>query len=122
MPKTNPVVAICATRRAAAEAAALIRRAGVGVRKLSIVERDYPTGEAAARIAQWPALMPAWVSEGCLNAIGGGLGCLGIPDAALRRCRGALAAARVLIVVQGTPEEIVRARKACRSVSVPTGP
>lgn len=114
MSRTNPVVAICGTRRDAAKAAALIRRAGLGARKLSIVEKDYPSREDAARLEHWPLLMPAWVTEGCLNAIGGGLDSLGIPRAALRRCRAALAADRILVIVQGSPEEIVRARRACR--------
>lgn len=113
MSGVNPIVAICATRRAAAEAVSAIRRAGVGVRRIAIVEREYPSGQASSELSHWPVLAPAWVTEGCLNAIGGGLAALGIPAPAIPGCRAALAADRILVVVQGTPEEISRARRAC---------
>lgn len=100
-PIINPVVAICGSRRAAAEAASAILQAGLPMRNLSIVENEYPSREAAAKIKGWPALASAWVSAGCLNAIGGGLESLGIPDGDIRRCRAALKRNRILIVLQG---------------------
>lgn len=110
----GPVAAICRTRREAAGAAAALRRAGFDLRDVSIVANDYPTPEAAAGIKDWPALAPAWVTLGCLNAIGAGLEALGLTQGGARRCRRALKADGILVVVQGTPEAAVRARRACR--------
>lgn len=112
-PNFDPIVAICGTRRAAAEAAAAIRLAGLPLRKLSIIEKEYPSRQAAAEIKDWPALASAWVTAGCLNAIGGGLESLGIADGGARRCRTALRKNRILLVVQGTREEVALARQAC---------
>jgi len=111
-PDNNPIVAICGTRRAAAEAAEVIRRAGLPLRKLSIVESEYPSDGAAAKIKEWPALSSSWVTAGCLNAIGGGLESLGITDGDMRRCRAALRGKRILVVVQGTLDEVALARRA----------
>lgn len=110
----SPIVAVCATRPEAAGAVVSLRRSGFAMRRITIVENVYPSREAAARIAHWPVLAPAWVTPGCLNAIGAGLESLGIPQDEADRCRGALNAHRILVVVQGTPEEVIRARKACR--------
>lgn len=110
----SPVVAIFGTRPEAAGAAVTLRRSGFDLRSITIVENGYPSREAAAKIKHWPALAAAWVTAGCLNAIGAGLESLGIPHDDLHRCRSALNARRILVVVQGTPEEVARARQACR--------
>lgn len=110
----SPIVAICGTRPEAAGAAVKLRRSGFDMRSITIVESDYPSREAAAKIKHWTVLVPAWVTVGCLNAIGAGLESLGLPEDDLRRCRSALNARRIIVVVQGTPEDVARARQACR--------
>lgn len=107
----NPIVAICGARRDAAAAARLLREAGLPLRKITIVEREYPSREAAAKLDEWPALASAWVTAGCLNAIGGGLESVGVPRRELHRCRAAIGSNRILVIVQGTAEEVVRARR-----------
>jgi hypothetical protein len=107
------------SRRSAARggkygAAAALRREGFDLRKIAIVANDYPTREAAGRLEEWRAIAPAWVTVGCLNAIGAGLESLGLSRGGLRRCRSALRSNGILVVVQGTPEEASRARRACR--------
>ena len=99
----SPVVAVCATRPEAAGAAVNLRRSGFDMRRITIVENGYPSREAAAKIKHWPMLASAWVTAGCLNAIGAGLESLGIPQDEIHRCRSALNARRILVVVQGTP-------------------
>lgn len=107
----NPIVAICGCRRDAARAAWTIREAGLALRQITVVEREYPSPEAAAKLEQWPALASAWVTAGCLNAIGAGLESVGVPRRELHRCRAALGSNRLLVIVQGTAEEVVRARR-----------
>ena len=113
-PGRAPVAAICRTRREAAGAAASLRRAGFDPRRISIVANDSPPRGAAARLEDWRALAPSWVTVGCLNAIGAGLEGLGISKGGLRRCLGALRSDGILVVVQASPEEALRARRACR--------
>jgi hypothetical protein len=110
----SPIVAVCGTRPEAAGAAVRLRRSGFDMHRITIVENDYPSREAAAEIKHWPVLASAWVTAGCLNAIGAGLDSLGIPQDEVQRCRSALNARRILVVVRGTPEEVARARQACR--------
>jgi len=94
-PKTDgPLAAICRDRRQAARAAAALRRAGVDPRRIAIVANELPDSDASA-----------WVTVGCLNAIGAGLEGLGLPKARLGRCRRALRGDGALVVVQGSPEE-----------------
>ncbi|MDD5305270.1 MAG: hypothetical protein PHS14_19405 [Elusimicrobia bacterium] len=114
IPGNAPIVAICRTRQEAVHAATQLHLAGFDLRDLSIVANDYPSPEAAAKIKRWPALRPAWVTVGCLNAIGAGLDSLRLPTDALDRCKTALAANRILVVARGTREEIIRARRAWR--------
>lgn len=116
IPRTNdgPFVAICRTRREAGDTAAALRRAGVETRQIAIVAHDYPSAEAAAGIKRWEEIASAWVTTGCLYAIGSGLEGLGIPPAELGRCRAALDERRILILVRGTEEDLARARRACR--------
>lgn len=101
----GPVAAICRDCRQAARAAAALRRAGVDPRRIAIVANELPTSQAAAGIEGWRALAPAWVTVGCLNAIGAGLEGLGLPQAEIGRCRRALRDDGILVVVQGRPEE-----------------
>ena len=98
----RPVAAICRTCGEAAGAAAELRRAGVDPRRIAIVSNRYPTPEAAAGIRDWRAVAPAWVTAGCLNAIGAGLEGLGLDEEGVRLCRRALDADGILVVVQKT--------------------
>lgn len=94
-PRTaGPVAAICRDRREAARAAAALRRAGVDPRRIAIVANELPVSGDAA-----------WVTVGCLNAIGAGLEGLGLPKSQLGRCRRALREDGVLVVFPGSPEE-----------------
>ena len=117
----GPVAAVCRSRREAARAAAAMLRAGFDPRKVSIVEKEFPCPAAAAAIAGWKELSPAWVTIGCLNAIGAGLESLGLSEDGVRRCRGALRADRVIVVVQGGAGEAARALRACRTRRGATG-
>lgn len=94
-PRTaGPVAAICRDRREAARAAAALRRSGVDPRRIAIVANELPgSGDAA------------WVTVGCLNAIGAGLEGLGLPESELGRCRRALRDDGIVVVVQGPPAE-----------------
>jgi hypothetical protein len=114
MRKSGPVAAFCRTPREAAVAAADLRRAGFDPRRIAIVANDLPATEAGAGIGGWSSLAPSWVTVGCLNAIGSGLEGLGIGKGCLGRCRRALRSDGILVVVHGTPEEVGRARRACR--------
>lgn len=97
--KNRPFVAICDTRHEAVYLAHELRRARLNMRGLSIVENAYPSREAAAKLEGWDVLRAAWVSLGCLNAIGADLDCLGIRKKDARRCAFALNANKILIVV-----------------------
>lgn len=101
----GPVAAICRTSREAAGAAARLRGDGVELRRISIVANDYPSPEAAAGIRHWAVLSPAWVTLGCLNAIGAGLESLVPSKAGVRRCRGVLKAGGIVVVLHGPPEK-----------------
>lgn len=114
MSKNGPIVAICRTRQEAADAATELHQAGFDMRKISIVANDDPPREGAAKITCGHALGSAWVTLGCLNVIGAGLEFFGIPEDDICRCTAVLNANRILIVMQGTPEHVVRARLACR--------
>lgn len=92
-PKTGPLAAICRDRREAARAAAALRRAGVDPRRISIVANELPDSDDSA-----------WVTLGCLNAIGAGLEGLGLPREEIGRCRRALRDDGIIVVVQGAPE------------------
>lgn len=96
----GPVAAICRTCAEAAAAAAELRRAGVHPRRIAIVSSRYPTPEAAAGMRDWRAVAPAWVTAGCLNAIGAGLEGLGLDEDGVRLCRRALERGGILVVVQ----------------------
>jgi hypothetical protein len=101
----GPVAAICRTTREAAGAAARLRGDGVELRRIAIVANDYPSPAAAAGIKDWGALAPAWVTLGCLNAIGAGLESLVRSKAGVRRCRGVLGAGGIVVVIRGEPEK-----------------
>lgn len=92
--KAGPLAAICRDRREAARAAAALRRAGVDPRRIAIVANELPDSGGSA-----------WVTVGCLNAIGAGLEGLGLPQAELGRCRRALRDDGIVVVVQGPPTE-----------------
>lgn len=96
----GPVAAICRTCGEAAVAAAELRRSGVDPRRIAIVSNRYPTPEAAAGMRDWRAVAPAWVTAGCLNAIGAGLEGLGLDEESVRLCRRALEQDGILVVVQ----------------------
>lgn len=98
----GPVAAICRTCGEAAGAAEALRRRGVDPRRIAIVSKRYPTPEAAAGLRDWRAVAPAWVTAGCLNAIGAGLEGLGLDEEGVRLCRRALDAGGILVVVQAT--------------------
>lgn len=98
----GPVAAICRTCGEAAAAAAGLRRAGVDPRRIAIVSNRYPSPEAVAGMRDWRAVAPAWVTAGCLNAIGAGLEGLGLDAEGVRLCRRALERDGILVVVQAT--------------------
>lgn len=98
----GPVAAICRTCAEAAAAAAELRRAGVDPRRIAILSNRYPTPDAVAGLRDWRAVAPAWVTAGCLNAIGAGLEGLGLDEEGVRLCRQALQRDAILVVVQAT--------------------
>lgn len=114
VPRRGPVAAVCRTCGEAAVAAGALLDAGFELRRIAIVANDYPTAGAAMGIEGWPSVAPAWVTVGCLNAIGSGLEGLGVKDGVLRLCRSALKSDAVVVLVKGTPADELRARRACR--------
>ncbi len=109
----GPVVAVLSTHREAAYTVADLNRAGFAMRKILIISNDFPADEVAGKIKQWPAVRSAWATIGCLNAIGIGLDFLGMHEEDIRRCHGALDLNHILVILKGTPKEVLRARLAC---------
>lgn len=105
------MVAILSTHHEAAYVVADLNRAGFAIRKILIISNDHPSGEVTDKIRNWRAVSPAWATIGCLNAIGAGLDLLGMTEDDLGRCAVALNANLILVVLKGTPNEVVRARR-----------
>lgn len=109
----GPIVAILRTHQEAAYAVLDLNRAGFALRKILIISNDYPSAEVTERIKHWPSLSSSWSTMGCLNAIGAGLDYLGMSVDDIGRCKAALTESLILVIMKGTPNEVIRARRAC---------
>lgn len=103
-------MAILNTHQEAAYAVADLNRAGFAIRKILIISNCCPTGEITRKIRNWQSLCAAWATIGCLNAIDAGLEFLGMTVADRVRCTAAMNKEMILVVLKGTPNEVIRAR------------
>lgn len=97
----GPAVTVCSTYREAQRAARhYCRRARIDPRKLSIVLSGEPPAGASSLLKHWNEAGVSWVTIGCLNAIGAGLDCFGIPSDGVQAYKTALNAKKILVVAR----------------------